>query len=471
MTLTVTSVAAADAAPDDPAQRIAALFDEHSLLPLTPADDSGVVTSCGTIEGVPAIAFATDPRLMGGAIGTAGCAHIVAAIEMALAERLPVIGIWQSGGARLAEGVAALEGVGRIFAAKVRASGRIPQISVVLGPAAGGAAYGPALGDVVIMARAGRILVTGPDVVRSVTGEDVTMESLGGPEVHSRRSGVAHLVAPDAAGAFGEARRLVSLLGALGRFDTPAAASPIDPGALLPDQIQRAYDVKPVIKAILDDADFLELQPRWAGNMVTGLGRLAGRTIGVVANNPIRKGGCLDSLSAEKSARFVRLCDALGVPLLVLVDVPGYLPGAEQELEGVVRRGAKLLHAFAECSVPRVTVVTRKAFGGAYIAMNSRSLGASAVFAWPGARVAVMGAGPAVEILHRRRLAALGPAERDGLRATLIAEQERTVGGVAHALKIGAIDEIIEPATTRERVVRAFAEVPMVRGNHTNIPL
>ena len=471
MTVTVRPAPPAGVAPDDPVHRMAALFDACSMRPLGPADDSGVRAARGRIDGVPAIAFATDPRVMGGAIGVAGCAHIAAAIDTARSEQLPVVGIWQSGGARLNEGVAALEGVGRIFAAKVRASGRIPQLSVVLGPAAGGAAYGPALGDVVIMTSAGRILVTGPDVVRSVTGEDVTMESLGGPEVHSRRSGVAHVVAPDPAGAFLQARRIVSMLGAPGRFDTAELRDPPDPGALLPGQRQRAYDVRPVLRAILDDTEVVELQPRWAPNVVTALGRLAGRTIGVVANNPIRKGGCLDSLSAEKSARFVRLCDALGVPLLVLVDVPGYLPGVEQELDGVVRRGAKLLHAFAECSVPRVTVVTRKAYGGAYIAMNSRSLGASAVFAWPDAQVAVMGSSAAVDILHRRRLAAAATEERAGLHASLVAEHERTVGGVAYALEIGAIDEIIEPATTRARLVRAFADAPMVRGEHTNIPL
>jgi acetyl-CoA/propionyl-CoA carboxylase carboxyl transferase subunit len=226
-----------------------------------------------------------------------------------------------------------------------------------------------------------------------------------------------------------------------------------------------------LIRAILDDSDWSELQPGWAANVVTGLGRLAGRTIGVVANNPIRLDGCLDSLSAEKSARFVRLCDALGIPLLVLVDVPGFLPDVDQEWEGVVRRGAKLLHAFADCSVPRVTLVTRQAYGGAYVAMNSRGLGASAVFAWPGARVAVMGSAAAVEVLHRGRLAAARPEHRDALRAELVAEHERTAGGVAHALEIGVVDEVIEPAGTRERLVRAFAEAPLIRGDHTNIPL
>ncbi|MBG0567763.1 acyl-CoA carboxylase subunit beta [Actinoplanes aureus] len=470
MTVTMNLPSSTNAESSDPIHRIAALLDACSLRPLLFSGEGGVMVARGTARGVPVIVFATDPRVMGGAIGAADCDRIVTAIGTALAERLPVVGIWQSGGARLNEGLAALDGVSRVFAAKVRASGRIPQISVLVGPSAGGAAHGPALDDVVIMAKAGRILVTGPDAVRSVTGEDVSMESLGGPDVHERRSGVAHVVAADAGAAFREARDLIRLLGAQGIFEPEAIRRTSDPGAFLPEQAQRAYDVKPLIKAILDDSDWSELQPRWAANVVTGLGRLAGRTIGVVANNPIREGGCLDSLSAEKSAWFVRLCDAMGIPLLVLVDVPGYLPGADQEGEGVVRRAAKLLHAFADCSVPRVTLVTRKAYGDAYVAMNSRGLGASAVFAWPGARVAVMGAAPAVELPRRGRDTAR-PDHPDASCAELVAEHERTAGGVAHALEIGVVDEVIEPAGTPDRLVRAFAEAPLIRGDHTNIPL
>jgi len=366
--------------PRDPEDRLERFFDAGSTQLLIPRDTSGVLAARGRVEGTAVIAFCTDATVMGGAMGIDGCRHIVDAIDTALRERLPVVGIWHSGGARLAEGVTALHAVGEVFAAMVRASGRIPQISVVLGPAAGGAAYGPALTDLVIMGPAGRVFVTGPEVVRSVTGENVDMESLGGPDTHGRRSGVVHVVTDSEEDALETARAAVDLLAAQGSF-APAEDEPeVDLRALLPEQPQRAYDVKPLIAAVLDGPG-LELHPRYAPNVVTTLGRLAGRTVGVIANNPLRLGGCLDSASAEKAARFVRMCDAFGVPLVVLVDVPGYLPGVGQEWDGVVRRGAKLLHAFAEAVVPRVTLVTRKSYGGAYIAMNARSLGATTVFA------------------------------------------------------------------------------------------
>src|SRR5580692_4466069 len=377
--------------PRDPAARLTALFDAGTmtLLPAVAPDGSGAIAARGLIDGSGAVAFASDPRVQGGAMGTDGCAVIVAAYNEAIARGVPVIGLWHSGGARLAEGVASLHGVGTVFAAMTAASGVVPQISVVLGPAAGGAAYGPALTDVVILSRHGRIFVTGPDVVRSVTGEDVDMARLGGPEPHSRRSGVVHIVADTDADALDRARELTAMLSDQGKIDSDAEDR--DLSGLLPDSPRRAYDVHLLTERLLD-APGIELHPRWAPNVVTILGRLAGRTVGVVASNPMRLGGCLDAAAAEKAARFVRMCDAFGVPLVVLVDVPGYLPGVGQEWDGVVRRGAKLLHAFAEATVPRVTLVTRKAFGGAYIAMNSRSLGATRVFAWPGAEVAVMGA-------------------------------------------------------------------------------
>ncbi|GAB3305127.1 acyl-CoA carboxylase subunit beta [Geodermatophilus aquaeductus] len=456
--------------PRDPEDRLQRFFDAGSTTLLVPRDTSGVMAARGTVGGTPAVAFCTDATVMGGAMGIDGCRHIVDAIDTALRERVPVVGIWHSGGARLAEGVTALHAVGEVFAAMVRASGRIPQISVVLGPAAGGAAYGPALTDLVIMGPAGRVFVTGPDVVRSVTGEDVDMESLGGPDTHGRRSGVVHVVTDSEAAALATARQAVDLLAAQGSF-APAAGEPeVDLRALLPEQTNRAYDVKPLVAAVLDGPG-LELHPRWAPNVVTTLGRLAGRTVGVIANNPLRLGGCLDSASAEKAARFVRMCDAFGVPLVVLVDVPGYLPGVGQEWDGVVRRGAKLLHAFAEAVVPRVTLVTRKSYGGAYIAMNARSLGATAVFAWPGAEVAVMGAKAAVGILHRKKLAAVPPGEREALHAQLAAEHERIAGGVNRALQIGVVDEVVEPARTRGRLVAALAAAPAGRGAHGNIPL
>jgi acetyl-CoA/propionyl-CoA carboxylase carboxyl transferase subunit len=281
---------------------------------------------------------------------------------------------------------------------------------------------------------------------------------------------VVHLVTGSEAEALEDARRAVELLAAQGSFAPAEDEEDIDLRSLLPEQPQRAYDVKPLIAAVLDGPG-LELHPRFAPNVVTTLGRLAGRTVGVIANNPLRLGGCLDSASAEKAARFVRMCDAFGIPLVVLVDVPGYLPGVGQEWDGVVRRGAKLLHAFAEAVVPRVTLVTRKSYGGAYIAMNSRALGATAVFAWPGAEVAVMGAKAAVGILHRKKLAAAPPGEREALHTQLAAEHERLAGGVNRALQIGVVDEVVEPVRTKRRLVAALAAAPAGRGAHGNIPL
>jgi acetyl-CoA/propionyl-CoA carboxylase carboxyl transferase subunit len=464
----------------DPEIRLRALFDRGTLRLLGPRDDSGSLAARGQIDGGQVIAFATDGTRMGGALGTEGCRHIVDAIDTAVRERVPVVGVWHSGGARVDEGVVALDGIGQVFAAMVRASGRVPQISVVLGPAAGGAAYGPALTDIVVMGGGGRIFVTGPEVVRSVTGEQVDMERLGGPEPHGRRSGVVHVTTKNDDDALRTARELAALLGRQGRLspaDIPTGPEGLDLSSLMPAEANRAYDVKPVVGALLDRPEPgqpggpVELHARWAPNIVTTLGRFAGRTVGVIANNPLRLGGCLDAASAEKAARFVRMCDSLGVPLIVVVDVPGYLPGVGQEWDGVVRRGAKLLHAFAEAVVPRVTLVTRKAYGGAYIAMNSRSLGATAVYAWPSAELAVMGAAAAVNILHRKRLAAASVDEREALRAQLIEEQTHTAGGVNRALEIGVVDDVIEPTDTRRRIAEALAAAPAARGAHGNIPL
>jgi acetyl-CoA/propionyl-CoA carboxylase carboxyl transferase subunit len=469
--MTLTLAAPADIDPRDPELRLAKLLDPESLQPLHERDDSGVLAVRGTIGGAPVAAYCTDATVMGGAMGSVGCRRIVDAIDTALRERVPVIGVWHCGGARLADGVEALDAVGQVFAAMIRASGRVPQISVVLGPAAGGAAYGPALTDLVIMSASGRVFVTGPDVVRSVTGEHVDMESLGGADTHGRRSGVVHIVTDTDESALETARDVTSLLALQGTFDLHALGPDRDLTALLPDNPKRAYDVHPLIEGVLDPATFVELHAKWAPNIVTGLGRLTGRTVGVIANNPLRLGGCLDSPSAEKAARFVRMCDAFGIPLVVIVDVPGYLPGVGQEWDGVVRRGAKLLHAFGEAVVPRVTLVTRKAYGGAYIAMNARSLGASTVYAWPGAEVAVMGASAAVGILHRKKLAAAPPGEREALHAALAAEHERIAGGVTRAMDIGVVDGVIEPARTRAALAETLASMPCSRGAHGNIPL
>lgn len=459
-----------DQDPRHPRHRLGALLDEGSLELISADDLSGMLAATGTVHGTPVVAFCSDATVMGGAMGADGCRVVVEAYERALADGVPIVGLWHSGGARLPEGVLSLHAVGQIFAVMTRASGRIPQLSVVLGPAAGGGAYGPALTDVVIMGPEGRVFVTGPEVVRSVTGEDVDMLRLGGPEPHGRRSGVVHVVASTEREALDRARSLAALLGAQGVLDVATVADR-DLGVHFPESAKRAYDVHPIVADLLDDGTGVELHPRWAPNITTTLGRFGGRTVGVVANNPLRLGGCLDSTSAEKAARFVRMCDAFGVPLLVIVDVPGYLPGVGQEWDGVVRRGAKLLHAFAEATVPRVTLVTRKVYGGAYIAMNSRALGATRVLAWPTAEVAVMGAVAAVRVLHRRKLAEVAPDVRPQVEAELAEEHARIAGGLDRAVELGVVDEVVTPERTRTALARAVADAPARRGAHGNIPL
>ena len=471
--MTTATTATADATeldPRSPRVRLAKFFDNGEFTAITPEDDRGVLSAVGRVKGMHVVAFCTDPTVQGGAMGNDGCRAIVTAYDRAFADSAPVVGIWHSGGARLREGVLSLDAVGRVFAAMTRASGKVPQISVVLGPAAGGAAYGPALTDIVILGPAGRIFVTGPEVVRSVTGEDVDMDRLGGPEPHGRRSGVVHITTDSEQEALDEARKLAELLGHQGSLDIHAIAD-VDLGATLPSSARRAYDVHPLIEAFVDEGSFIELHAKWSPNIVVGLGRLGGRTVGMVANNPLRLGGCLDSSSAEKASRFVRMCDAFAVPLVVLVDVPGYLPGVGQEWEGVVRRGAKLLHAFAECVTPRVTVVTRKAYGGAYVAMNSASLGATKVYAWPDAEVAVMGAVAAIRILHRRRLAEVPEDARAQVELELAAEHEVISGGIARAVDLGVVDEVVEPSKTRRAVAKVLLDTPGMRGQHGNIPL
>ncbi|NDA81018.1 MAG: acyl-CoA carboxylase subunit beta [Actinobacteria bacterium] len=456
--------------PRDPQTRIEKILDSGTFTPLTERDESGMLAAFGEVAGTRVTIFATDATIQGGAMGAAGAQVILAAYADAMEHRNPIVGIWHSGGARLREGVKSLHAFGLVFHAITQASGKIPQFSLVLGPAAGGGAYGPALTDVIVLAPEGRIFVTGPDVVRSVTGESVDMARLGGPEPHGRRSGVVHVIAESEEESFHAIQRLVRLLGNQGKINEQTPD--LDLAAFLPESNKRAYDVHPLIAGILDsDTDMQELHPKWAPNIVTTLGRLGGRTVGIIANNPLRLGGCLDSSSAEKAARFVRMCDSFGVPMIVVVDVPGYLPGVGQEWDGVVRRGAKLLHAFSESVVPRVTLITRKAYGGAYIAMNSRALGATKVFAWPTAEVAVMGAVAAIRVLHRRILADLPDDQRAAMELELAAEHEKISGGVARAIEIGVVDEIIEPARSRALLAQAIAHAPAERGLHSNIPL
>lgn len=454
----------------DPQIRIERLLDVDTFEFLVPRTDCGMIAATGLIKGNKVVLFASDATSKSGALGIEGSHVILAAYREAMAYQLPIIGLWHSGGARLSDGVLSLDAFGQVFHAMVSASGRIPQLSLVLGPTAGGGAYGPALTDVVVLAPEGRIFVTGPDVVKSVTGEDIDIAALGGPEAHSKNSGVAHVIAPDEETAFNEIKDLVSLFADQGHFKTDVTE--LDLGQFVPPADKRSYEVMPLIDAILDkDGEKLALLPMWAENMSTVLGRLGGRTVGVIANNPSHIGGVLDAAAAEKAARFVRTCDAFGIPMIVIADVTGFLPGPGQEWEGAVRRGAKLLHAFAESVVPRVTLITRRAFGGAYVAMNSKALGATRIFAWPDAEVSVMGAVAAVRVLHRRILAELPEDQRAGMELELAAEHDRTSGGIARAVEIGAVDEVISPHQTRGVLAKALASAPRRRGTHTNIPL
>ena len=454
----------------DPIARIQRLVDNGAHELLTPRTDCGMVAATGVVKGNKVIIFASDATKQGGALGADGAHVIVEAYKAAMREELPIIGIWHSGGARLSDGVSSLSAFGEVFSAMVAASGRIPQLSLILGPAAGGGAYGPALTDIVVLAPEGRIFVTGPGVVKSVTGEKIDIATLGGPDAHRKNSGVAHVIAHTEEEAFNEIRDLTSLFANQGTMNTNITDT--DLSDHVPDAHKRSYEVHPLIDAILDaDGEKLELLPMWAENMTTVLGRLGGATVGVIANNPAHIGGVLDAAAGEKAARFVRTCDAFGIPLIVIADVPGFLPGAGQEWEGAVRRGAKLLHAFAESVVPRVTLITRRAYGGAYVAMNSKSLGASKVFAWPTAEVSVMGAVAAVRVLNRRLLADLPEDQREATELTLAAEHDKVSGGISRAVEIGAVDEIIEPNKTRSALAKAISEAPHRRGSHGNIPL
>ena len=456
--------------PRDPESRIARLLDDGKFEFLIPRTDCGMVAVTGDIKGNKVIVFASDATIKSGALGVDGSKVIVTAYKAAMGAQVPIIGIWHSGGARLSDGVASLDAFGEVFQSMISASGRIPQLSLVLGPTAGGGAYGPALTDIVVLSPEGRIFVTGPDVVKSVTGEDIDMALLGGPEAHKKNSGLAHIIAPTEQEAIDDIRDLTALFANQG-FMRPDVED-IDLSQFVPDSKIRTYEVHPLIDAILDkETEHIELLSMWAPNMTTIIGRLGGATVGVLANNPAHIAGVLDAAAGEKAARFVRTCDAFGIPLIVIADVQGFLPGAGQEWEGAVRRGAKLLHAFGEAVIPRVTLITRRAYGGAYVAMNSKALGATRVFAWPQAEVSVMGAVAAVRVLHRRILADLPAEQREAMELELAAEHEKVSGGVARAVEIGAVDEIVEPKLTRSALAKVIADAPHRRGAHGNIPL
>jgi acetyl-CoA carboxylase carboxyltransferase component len=409
----------------------------------------GVVGAAGRIDGRAVFAFAQDGGYAGGSLGAEHAETVLRVMQLAGRTGAPMIGFVESAGARMQEGLAALGGFGRIFAANVALSGRVPQISIVAGVAAGGGSYSPALTDFVIMVEGAAMFLTGPGVVREAIGERVSVDDLGGTRVHER-NGVCHLVAPSELDAALLARQLLGYLPQRAGDEPPRAdrqPPPAgDPGAHVPAEPRRAYDVRRVVRLLADGGELLELSPRWARNMVTALCRIGGRPVGVVANQPHHLGGVIDADAAQKAARFVRTCNAFGLPLVVLVDTPGFMPGTRQESAGVIRHGATLLHAFAEATVPRLTVVLRKAYGGAYITMNSKDLGAHLTFAWPGAEVGVMAARQAVAIVNRRELAA--GAEHDRLAAEYAGEHLRA----SVAARQGFIDEVIEPSETRARL-------------------
>jgi acetyl-CoA carboxylase carboxyltransferase component len=418
------------------------------------APGDGVVAGAGKVGGRPVYCYAQDQGFAGGSLGTAQAETIVRLLELAGRAEAPVVGFIASGGARIDEGAGALGGYGAIFRRHVALSGHVPQISVITGTSAGGGAYSPALTDFVVMTEGSRLFLTGPAVVEEVMGEAVSMDELGGPRVHSR-NGVCDLAAEDDHAAAELVRELLGHLPQSSAHPPDPAIPEVplgrDPGAAVPADPRRVYDVRDVIRSISDSSSMLELAPRWARNMVTALTRLNGHPVGVVANQPHHLGGAIDSAASEKAARFIRRCDAFGLPLVVLVDTPGFLPGTKQEGLGVIRHGAGLLHAFSAARVPKVTVVLRKAYGGGFITMNSRELGADLALAWPGAEIGVLGARQAVGIIYRRAIESSGDpaAEHDRLAAEY-AEEHLTATTAAAA---GDIDEVIEPGETRERLI------------------
>jgi propionyl-CoA carboxylase beta chain len=441
-----------------------------------------VVTGYGQVFGRRVFLFSQDFTVFGGSLSEAVAEKVCKVLDLAAKYGCPVIGINDSGGARIQEGVVSLAGYAEIFWRNVQLSGVVPQLSLVLGPCAGGAVYSPAMTDFVLMVEGSSYMfITGPDVVKTVTGEEVTFDELGGALAHATKSGVAHLVAPDEESALEDARYLLSFLPQSSASPTPydAPADPIDREApeldsLVPDEPTRPYDMKRVIEAVVDDGEFLELQPHWAENIVCGFARLGGWSVGVVGNQPRSLAGVLDIDSASKAARFVRTCDAFNIPLVTFVDVPGFLPGTAQEWGGIIRHGAKLLYAYCEATVPKLAVITRKAYGGAYDVMSSKHIRADFNVAWPTAEVAVMGPEGAVNIVFRRELAEADDPETR--RAELIADYRERFANPYVAAERGYVDDVIEPRRTRPVLIDALAtaitkDEPRPRRKHGNIPL
>ncbi|KRF26676.1 methylmalonyl-CoA carboxyltransferase [Phycicoccus sp. Soil803] len=451
----------------------------------------GVVTGYGTVDGRTVAVFAQDFTVFGGSLGEVFGEKICKVMDFAMKVGCPVVGLNDSGGARIQEGVVSLGLYGEIFRRNVHASGVIPQISLIMGPCAGGAVYSPAVTDFTVMVdQTSHMFITGPEVIKTVTGEDVSFEDLGGARAHNTKSGVAHYMGTDEQDAIDYVKELLSYLPSNNLEEPPSFA---DDGelpslevtdedreldTLIPDSANQPYDMKTVIEHVLDDGEFLEVQPLFAPNILVGYGRIEGRSVGVVANQPMQFAGTLDIDASEKAARFVRTCDAFNIPVVTFVDVPGFLPGTDQEWDGIIRRGAKLIYAYAEATVPLVTVITRKAYGGAYDVMGSKHLGADINLAWPTAQIAVMGAQGAVNILYRKQLAAAAEAGEnvDEARARFIAEYEDTLANPYIAAERGYIDTVITPSNTRMNVTKALRALRTKRETlppkkHGNIPL
>ncbi|GDX29649.1 methylmalonyl-CoA carboxyltransferase [Actinomycetes bacterium] len=453
-------------------------FGIENTRPLT----DGVVTGWGTIDGRKVFVFSQDFTVFGGALGEVFAEKIHKVMDLAESVGAPMIGLNDGAGARIQEGVVSLDAYGGIFHRNVKASGVIPQISVIMGPCAGGAVYSPAMTDFVFMVKGtSHMFITGPDVVKTVTGEDVTQEELGGAMTHASKSGVAGFVAEDEESCLEQVRYLVSFL-PQNNLDDPPYFSPADDPArrcediisLIPDAPNQPYDMKAIIHEIVDDGDFFEVHQMWAMNIVCGLARLDGHVVGVVGNQPQNLAGVLDIDASEKAARFVRMCDAFNIPLVTFVDVPGFLPGTDQEYGGIIRHGAKLLYAYCEATVPRVQIITRKAYGGAYVVMNSKSIGADLAFAWPSAEIAVMGAQGAVNIIFRKEIDQSDDAE--GRRVELIEEYTDKFANPYVAAERGYVDDVIDPRDTRQVLIRSLNMLRTKREQsparkHGNVPL
>ena len=439
-----------------------------------------VITGSGTIHGRPVFIYSEDFSIMGGSLGEIVAKKILRVMDLALEARAPIIGIKDSGGARIQEGISSLYGYAQIFKKNVQASGKIPQISVIVGPSAGGAVYSPALTDFIFQVKdIGQLYVTGPAVVKTVTGEDVSFEELGGIEAHGTQSGVSHQICEDEQQAFDEVRYLLSFLPQSAEQKPPVFITEDDTeknvdilDSFIPENRNQPYDMNDIINNIVDDGEQYPIHANYALNIITTIARINGNTIGIIANQPLEFAGVLDIDSSDKAARFVRFCDAFNIPLLTLVDVPGFLPGVEQEHGGIIKSGAKLLYAYSEATVARVCVVVRKAYGGAYIVMDSMGLGADKLFAWPTAEIAVMGAEGAVDIVHRKEIKEA--SDKDTLKKQLVDEYNEKFSNPDIAAKLGLVDKIIKPSETRKVVTEAFKELinkTNLGDKHGNIPL